>query len=92
MAIKSKPFGGIELSDEDATSFVEHVETDGPNQNAIDLYERGKAISRHAHARRPSQSVKGLKGMIKANPAPVSIEDMNAAIIGCATKQKSQKD
>lgn len=92
MAIKSKPFGRIELSDEDADRFVQHLETDGPNQNATDSYERGKEMLHHALGRYPSQSVKALKGMIRANPASVSIEDMNAAIIDCATKQESQND
>lgn len=92
MAVRSKPFGGVELSDEDATGSVEHVETDGPIQNAVDSYERGKAISRHVLDQSPSQSVKVLKGMIRANPALASIEDMNAAIIDCATTQESQND
>lgn len=56
MAIKSSPFGGIELSGEDAAAFLRQVRqgpTDEQRRIAAESIERGKAmaadVARHGY-------------------------------------------
>ncbi|MPQ65940.1 hypothetical protein GC387_04710 [Pseudomonas sp. MWU12-2323] len=44
MAIKSDIFGCVELSDNDATRFVQHMREDKPNAQAKASYARGRTL------------------------------------------------
>lgn len=52
MAIKSSPFGRVELSGEDAARFIRHMNEDKPNEKIKLALEKGRKILERVNARR----------------------------------------